>query len=411
MRTTLVFPEDRLDGGKEIVMVHLVMLVHRDRATVPAFKHAQGNVVGLHVAVFDGKPGAQVLVADQRQNLPQARRAVFGRHRVLHLVEAHGASVGIDVMGVTDPVVEIGHQPQAVEQRSPDRWKVAAVLVEVFDQADEFVAALLLGADRRRGRIGGFVQGDRQRIVGMGDDLHFPVLVVPGIGVHVFEQLLGFRHPLVLAQAIGGAVLQAHAGHQPQRAKGHPSGLEHFRMTLGITIEDRAAGRHQLQADHLGRVRAEGLASAVGRGGDGTGQGLVIHVGHVRQCLADGLERRAHAGHGRAAAELGLQAGCIMSQQAAEKTQRQQGAVSGHQGTEGMPGTHRTNPPFGASHHAHQFIEVLGGQARRRQATLRTGPVAPWNQPRRAHQLGQGALAAQGRKGCDNTGLLQQPAP
>lgn len=76
-----------------------------------------------------------------------------------------------------------------------------------------------------------------------------------------------------------------------------------------------------------------------------------------------------------------------------------------------MTGTHRTNPPFGTAHHLHQFIKVLGGQARRRQATLRTGPVAPRDQPRRTHQLGQGALAAQRREGGDNAGLLQQPTP
>lgn len=134
------------------------MLMHGNGTTVAALEHAQGNVVGLHVAVLDGKPGAQVLVADQREDLPQAGGAMLGGDRILHLVEAHVAHVGVDRIGIVDPLVEAGEVAQAVEQGAAGLREVAEVLVETFDQADELVAAFLRRVQGRGLRLVGLVE-------------------------------------------------------------------------------------------------------------------------------------------------------------------------------------------------------------------------------------------------------------
>lgn len=77
---------------------------------------------------------------------------MLGGDRILHLVETHVAHVGVDRIGIVDPLVEAGEMAQAVEQGAAGLREVAEVLVETFDQADELVAAFLR---RVQGRVFG----------------------------------------------------------------------------------------------------------------------------------------------------------------------------------------------------------------------------------------------------------------
>ncbi len=245
----------------------------------------------------------------------------------------------------------------------------------------------------------------------MGDHEHFPVLVFAGVLVHILQQLFGLGDPLTLTQAVRCAILRADLGDHAQRTKRHARGAEQLGMALRIAVQHGALGGDQLQAGDATGIRGKAQAGAMGGGGNRPGQGLVIDVRHVRQRLADGLERRPHARHRRAGGKGRLQGGGVMVQQPIEVTQRQQGAVGGHQGTERMCRAYGPNSARCLANHLHQFIQIFGRQARQRQAGLRARPVAPRDQPWRAGQLGQYRVARQGQKNPGHCRALQELPP
>ncbi|MNF48855.1 hypothetical protein D3C84_301160 [compost metagenome] len=160
----------------------------------------------------------------------------------------------------------------------------------------------------------------------------------------------------------------------------------------------------------MGGIGPEADAGAMGRGGNRPGQGLVVDVGHVVQRLADALEGRAHERHRRAGGELRLQGAGVVLEQAVEVAERDQGAIGGHQGAEGVGRAHRADLAFRPADDLDQLIQALWRQPRHRQAVLRAGPVAPGHQAWGADQLRHRRGAGKCGERADDAGALQQLA-
>src|SRR3546814_14682059 len=84
--------ENRFGTGKVFAIVHALILVHRDRGGVAAVERRQPDVVAFHVTVFDREVHLDLLALDELGKFAQRARAVFGRHFVFHLVDAHERS-------------------------------------------------------------------------------------------------------------------------------------------------------------------------------------------------------------------------------------------------------------------------------------------------------------------------------
>ena len=221
----------------------------------------------------------------------------------------------------------------------------------------------------------------------------------------LFQQFVGVLHPLPAVQAERLAVLHAHAGDQAQRAQRAACGIEDLRMAAGVAVDAVAAGGEQAQAGDIAGIRAEPRPGAVGRGGDRAGQALVVDVGHVDQRLADLLQRRAHLRHRRAGPELGLQGGRVVADQAAEPRQRHDAVVGRHQRAERMPGTDRAHRAACLAQPVAELRLAGRGETLRRQAVLRTRPIAPGD---RAGGGGDAGHAAQQAGESGGTGQLEQ---
>src|SRR3546814_5879561 len=89
VRATAMVAENRFGTGKVFAIVHALILVHRDRGGVAAVERRQPDVVAFHVTVFDREVHLGLLALDELGKFAQRARAVFGRHFVFHLVEAH----------------------------------------------------------------------------------------------------------------------------------------------------------------------------------------------------------------------------------------------------------------------------------------------------------------------------------
>ncbi len=121
MRTAIVLPKDRFDLGKEVMVIQIVVLMHRDRASVAALKHRQRNIIALHIAKFGRNEAVEVLVANLLQHFTQAGRTGLGGHLVFHLIEAHVAHVGEHLEGIVHRVGEADQVPgDEVQERGLD---------------------------------------------------------------------------------------------------------------------------------------------------------------------------------------------------------------------------------------------------------------------------------------------------
>ena len=410
MRTPAGGAMDRLDRGEIGFVVFLVVAMHRDGGAFALMEGRQPDVVRGDGAELDREEDFQIVVLDLADDLAKRLRSFFAGQVIFHFVEAHAALGGERLVGIVHALFGFHVAEELLQDPAPGGRRPAQPLFQHF----QFFERVVVGLRRdRRFRLVGDVVGNAERHAGEGDVIEFEDVVLAPELRRFLQHVVDGHDPGAALELVERAGLQLHLGDDAKRADGDAGGLKEVRIVVGVAVDGFAVGRHQTQARHEGRERADIGAGAMRGGGNGARDGLLVDVGHVVERKAALGKARAQCAEARAAHDGGFVGAGIAADDTAHPVEGEDRAGGGNDGREGMSGAHSPQGRGARFQQAGQFFRTGGRGAAFGRAALTARPVVPGE--RFLLRLGEGAGdgarqgARRGKRG-DARGLKHEMA-
>ncbi len=376
MRPPARLAQDRLDQGEHPVMILAVPGVDRDRAALALVEGGKPGIVGGDDPRLDREEHPARVAFDPGDHFPQRADLLGDRHVVFHFLEPHRTLVGKQLPAFVDRHFggNVGHcrAGRAAAQVGGELEQVAQPL-EVHQRV-----AVLIGP-ARADRFGGGIVGDQRRLAGEWQDQEFGIAVALGQGRPIGQHLLGLDQGDDLLHPLKRAVLQGDFAEHPEGTERDPRGVEQFGALVAAAFDHRTIGQDQPQRARRAVDRGQALAGAVGAGGHGPGQGLLVDIGQVGHFLPDPGEQRAERGQFGPGADR--RACSIVADQPGQPVEREQRAFGRDQRGEAVARADRADRGLCAGERGGEVRLARRGGAGCGIGMFVPGPVRPQHPP------------------------------